>query len=151
MIENYNFLSCRDMPYMSSSNEVYNWLSESDIMRYIFERVRKVLIFDYNTNTWRGVNYGKPERELLSKKKKIRANNKRFLELLESEKLDLLRPVKSSFTPANWDEFKNGDIVKILAQNRTIIKHFFILLARQNIIIPHGKGWIGYNTLKMKV
>ena len=92
VIQDKNFLAFKSMPYMENIGEVIKWTGENEPMRYIFDRVRKYLVFDKATCKWQGKNYGKEFRELLSKTPRLRRITKRIYEKMEESELDLLPP-----------------------------------------------------------
>lgn len=92
MIKDKNFLEFEYMPPFQKKEDMAGWLAKNEPMRYVWDKARRVLVFNPDTKTWQGVNYGKSERVLLSNHKGISRRNKKIFETAEKCKLDLMPP-----------------------------------------------------------
>lgn len=106
-------------------------------MRYIFDRVRKYLVFDKATCKWQGKNYGKQSRELLSKTPRLRYITKKIYEKMEESELDLLSPQDggSASYVSDWETFKDSEIIQTLKREDKLLKYFVILAIQQGYIV----------------
>lgn len=146
VIQDKNFLAFKSMPYMENIGEVIKWTGENEPMRYIFDRVRKYLVFDKATCKWQGKNYGKEFRELLSKTPRLRRITKRIYEKMEESELDLLPPQDggSASYISDWETFKNSELVQTLKRENQLLKYFVILAMQQGyIILNNRKKFVG--------
>lgn len=146
VIQDMNFLAFKSMPPMDNHAEVYIWVGNNKPMRYIFDRVRKYLVFDKATCKWQGKNYGKESRELLSKTPRLRYITKRIYEKMEESELDLLPPQDggSASYISDWEIFKNSELVQTLKRENRLLKYFVILAMQQGyIILNNRKKFVG--------
>lgn len=134
------------MPYMENIGEVIKWVGDNEPMRYIFDRVRKYLVFDKATCKWQGKNYGKQSRELLSKTPRLRYITKNIYEKMEESELDLLSPQDggSASYVSDWETFKDSEIIQALKREDKLLKYFVILAIQQGyIILNNRKKFVG--------
>ena len=134
------------MPYMENIGEVIKWTGENEPMRYIFDRVRKYLVFDKATCKWQGKNYGKEPRDMLSKTPRLRNITKRIYEKMEESELDLLPPQDggSASYISEWETFKSSELVQTLKRENQLLKYFVILAIQQGyIILDNRKKFVG--------
>ena len=146
VIQDKNFLAFKSMPYMENIGEVIKWVGDNEPMRYIFDRVRKHLVFDKATCKWQGKNYGKESRELLSKTPRLRNITKRIYEKMEESELDLLPPQDggSASYISEWETFKSSELVQTLKRENQLLKYFVILAIQQGyIILDNRKKFVG--------
>lgn len=146
VIQDKKFLAFKSMPYMENIGEVIKWAGDNEPMRYIFDRVRKYLVFDKATCKWQGKNYGKESRELLSKTPRLRCITKRIYEKMEESELDLLPPQDggSASYISDWETFKNSELVQTLKRENQLLKYFVILAMQQGyIILNDRKKFVG--------
>lgn len=140
-IEDKNFLSSRNMPPMKNNDEVLAWLADSNVMCYVFGLARTFLIFDYDAHTWRGINYGKTDRVLPSKKKGIKRRTKRNYELFERAGIDLVEPCFSNHRISDWENFSQSAIIQRLKQEKDILRHIAVLaIAQKHILTIEREG-----------
>lgn len=134
------------MPYMENIGEVIKWAGDNEPMRYIFDRVRKYLVFDKATCKWQGKNYGKESRDLLSKTPRLRNITKRIYKKMEESELDLLPPQDggSASYISEWETFKSSELVQTLKRENQLLKYFVILAIQQGyIILDNRKKFVG--------
>lgn len=146
VIQDKNFLAFKSMPYMENIGEVIKWAGENEPMRYIFDRVRKYLVFDKAICKWQGRNYGKQSRELLSKTPRLRYITKSIYKKMEESELDLLPPQNggSASYISEWETFKNSELVQTLKHEDKLLKYFVILAIQQGyIILDNRKKFVG--------
>lgn len=146
VIQDKNFLAFKSMPYMENIGEVIKWAGDNEPMRYIFDRVRKYLVFDKATCKWQGKNYGKESRDLLSKTPRLRNITKRIYKKMEESELDLLPPQDggSAFYISEWETFKSSELVQTLKRENQLLKYFVILAIQQGyIILDNRKKFVG--------
>lgn len=146
VIQDKNFLAFKSMPYMENIGEVIKWTGENEPMRYIFDRVRKYLVFDKATCKWQGKNYGKEPRDMLSKTPRLRNITKRIYEKMEESELDLLPPQDggSASYISEWETFKSSELVQTLKRENQLLKYFVILAIQQGyIILDNRKKFVG--------
>lgn len=146
VIQDKNFLAFKSMPYMKNIGEVIKWTGENEPMRYIFDRVRKYLVFDKATCKWQGKNYGKEPRDMLSKTPRLRNITKRIYEKMEESELDLLPPQDggSASYISEWETFKSSELVQTLKRENQLLKYFVILAIQQGyIILDNRKKFVG--------
>ncbi|OLF49748.1 hypothetical protein BU200_05630 [Streptococcus acidominimus] len=148
MIENKNFLAVEYMPPMENIADIILWMTENEPMRYIFDRVRKMLIYDPDTQNWRGHNYGKSERLLLSEAPRIHRNTRTIYRNAEEVKLDLLEPTYSHVSYiTHWEDFRRGELIQQIASKQKFIRLFFIWACSQGAILKTDDGfWAGSRT-----
>ena len=146
VIQDKNFLAFKSMPYMENIGEVIKWAGDNEPMRYIFDRVRKYLVFDKATCKWQGKNYGKESRDLLSKTPRLRNITKRIYKKMEESELDLLPPQDggSASYISEWETFKSSELVQTLKRENQLLKYFVILAIQQGyIILDNRKKFVG--------
>ena len=146
VIQDKHFLAFKTMPYMENIGEVIKWTGDNEPMRYIFDRVRKYLVFDKATCKWQGKNYGKQSRELLSKTPRLRYITKKIYEKMEESELDLLPPQDggSASYVSDWETFKDSEIIQTLKREDKLLKYFVILAIQQGyIVINDCKKFVG--------
>ena len=146
VIQDKNFLDFKSMPPMTNHSEVYAWIGNNKPMRYIFDRVRKYLVFDKATCKWQGKNYGKQSRELLSKTPRLKCITKKIYEKMEESELDLLSPQDggSASYVSDWETFKDSEIIQTLKREDKLLKYFVILAIQQGyIVINDCKKFVG--------
>lgn len=131
---------------MENIGEVIKWAGDNEPMRYIFDRVRKYLVFDKATCKWQGKNYGKESRDLLSKTPRLRNITKRIYKKMEESELDLLPPQDggSASYISEWETFKSSELVQTLKRENQLLKYFVILAIQQGyIILDNRKKFVG--------
>ena len=146
VIQDKNFLAFKSMSYMENIGEVIEWAGDNEPMRYIFDRVRKYLVFDKATCKWQGKNYGKESRELLSKTPRLRYITKSIYEKMEESELDLLPPQNggSASYISEWETFKNSELIQTLKRENQLLKYFVILAIQQGyIVLDNRKKFVG--------
>ena len=146
VIQDKNFFAFKSMPPMANHSEVYTWIGNNKPMRYIFDRVRKYLVFDKATCKWQGKNYGKESRDLLSKTPRLRNITKRIYKKMEESELDLLPPQDggSASYISEWETFKSSELVQTLKRENQLLKYFVILAIQQGyIILDNRKKFVG--------
>lgn len=140
-----HFLSFCDMPYLDNLGEVIRWTGENEPMRYIFDKVRRYLIYDKTNQTWKGRNHNREERELLSTRPRIKYRTRRLFEKIEELELDLLPPQSSGGYSyiGDWESFKNSEIIWVLKGKKELIKYFVILALQQSYIVRDDDEFVG--------
>ncbi|HEM3599752.1 hypothetical protein [Streptococcus suis] len=142
MIRDKNFLEFEYMPPFQKKEDMAGWLAKNEPMRYVWDKARRVLVFNPDTKTWQGINYGKSERVLLSNHKGISRRNKKIFETAEKCKLDLMTPAtgKMSYI-SNWDEFQHEEVIYKVASYKDFMYLFILWAIRDGYIVRDSTGY----------
>ena len=146
VISDQHFIVFMEMPCFSNYDDVIKWVGENEPMRYIFEKARRYLKYNKETQSWQGRNYGKKYRELLSQAPGINFQNKTLYQKLEIEKIDLLPPLSGNQASyiSDWEAFSRSEIIYTLKSNKNLIKHFIIIALQQGYIVrDENRNFVG--------